>query len=550
MIARASAIRRALACVLLGTLVACSRAAGPAGGPGGHNAWTHPGILRMVDLEEPDNLDPIVGNSQIDSDLAELWGGKLFDWNDRNELVPELATVVPTLANGGISKDGLTYVYHLRPGVLWQDGQKFTADDVVFTWHAVTNKKNNVGSTVGYDLIRAIDVRDPFTIAVHIRHPFAPFVSAFFAPSGTPYPVLPKHLLAQYDNINRVAFNSAPVGTGPFILQHWQRGSKLVFKANPHYWRGPPKLKEFWYTPIPDENTVVTQLRSHDADIDYNLSSSAFASAQDIPGYASHLTPFTQYGQLALNTKSPLLADVAVRRALWYGLDVKRLIDTITHGVNTVGYTDQPSFLWAYNPNTAHYDYDPAKARALLDAEGWKVGPDGIRSKGGQRLSLTLAGITGSATGNAVNVQTQNQWREIGVEGIVKLYTTAKFFSSYGEGGILQTGKFDVGFYSWINGVDPDDSTLFMCDQIPPNGQNVYHYCNPELDAQERVALSSSDQAVRKKAYDRIQFLLARDVPLIITWYNRRVSVVNTDLRNWKPAHAVSSFWNSYEWSI
>ena len=552
---KASALNgRVRALALAAAFVACNAGCthtGAAGGTaGGGNPWTRHGVLRLVNLQEPDTLNPLVGSEQIDNDLADIWGGKFFEWSDKNALVPDLVTDVPTLANGDISKDGLTYVYHLRPGVLWQDGVKFTAADVVFSWHAVMNKKNNVPSTAGFDLVRSIDVRDPQTIAVHLLRPFSPFVSTFFGPSGTPYPVLPQHLLATYDDLNTVPFNSQPIGTGPFTVERWQRGSRIVFKANPRYWRGRPKLDEIWYTPVPDENTVVTLLKSHGADLDYNLSTAAYASAHDISGYTAVLTPFTQFGQLALNTQSPALSDVRVRKALWFGTDVNRLIATISHGVNVPGYTDQPSFGWAYNPNVAHYAFDPARASALLARAGWVVGADGIRTKNGKRLSLVVAGVTGSATGNAVNVQIQNQWRAIGIDVDIKTYTSSLFFASYGAGGIVQRSKFDVAFFSWVGGVDPDDSTLFMCDQMPPNGQNVYRYCNHDVDAQERIALASSDRTVRKGAYDKIQFALANDVPAIIPWYNRRISIRNDDLKGWSPAHAVSSFWNSYDWSI
>jgi peptide/nickel transport system substrate-binding protein len=506
--------------------------------------------LRIVNISEPDSLDPVVGNFQIDSDLAQLWGGMLFNWSDRDEFVPELATAVPTTANGGISRDGTTIVYHLRPGVTWQDGAPFTAADVIWTWRAVMNPKNNVPSTVGYDLIRSIDAPDAHTIVVHLRRPFAPFIATFFAPSSNPYPVLPKHLLARYADINQVPFNSQPVGTGPFTMEKWQRGSKIVFRANPHYWRGRPKLDEIWYTPVPDENTTVTLLKTHEADVEYNAASKNYPQLAHVDGFRTILTPFTQYGQLALNLRTPALADVRVRRALWLALDVPELITDVTHGVDTLGHTDQPEFLWAYNPRATHYAYAPAKARALLDAAGWHVGRDGIRTKNGVRLSLVLAGIAGSADGNAVNVLVQRAWHDAGVELIPKLYTSSLFFESFGAGGVVQTGKFDVAFFSWLNGPDPDDSVNWMCDQFPPRGQNVYHYCNPELDRQERIALTSYDRPTRKRAYDEIQRLLADDVPAIIPLYHRRISVVSEALRNYRPAHAVSSFWNCYEWEI
>jgi peptide/nickel transport system substrate-binding protein len=199
------------------------------------NWWTRHGLLRIANLAEPDSLNPVVGNEQIDAELAMLWGGFLFNYNDRNEFVPELATELPSLQNGGVSKDGLAVTYHLRRGVTWQDGAPFDARDVVFTYRAIVDGRNNVPSTVGYELIRRLEVIDLHTIRVHLKHPWAPFVATFFNQSSQPYPLLPAHLLSKYPAINQVPFNAQPVGTGPFSVRRWQRGSKIVFEANPHY---------------------------------------------------------------------------------------------------------------------------------------------------------------------------------------------------------------------------------------------------------------------------------------------------------------------------
>ncbi len=537
----------------LGTLAGCSRVGTTASGGGANgrvNAWTRPGVLRIVNLVEPDTLNPLLGNSQIDSDLANFWGGMLLNWSDKNEFVPELATEVPTLANGGISADGKTIVYHLRPGVLWHDGKPFTANDVVFTWHAVLNKSNNVTSTVGYDIVSGIDVRDPHTIAVHLKSAWAPFVASFFAPSATPYPILPEHLLAGYADINRVPFNSQPVGTGPFIVERWHRGSRIVFRANPKYWRGVPKLRTITYEAIPNENTVETLLQTHEADLDYNSPSTKISQSRAIAGYRTTLTAFTQFGQLALNERTPALADVRVRKALWYALDIPAIIRDVTHGVDVPGHTDQPTFSWAYNPDIPRYPFDAARAGALLDAAGWKRGSDGIRVKNGARLTLTVAGISGSAVGDAVDALAQRNWHDAGIDLQLKNFTSSLAFASFGEGGILQTGKFDIAFFSWLNGTDPDDSVQYMCDQFPPHGQNIGHFCNREFDRQERIALGSNDRAVRKRAYDAAQRIWADEVPAVIPWFVRRISVANADLKNYRPAHAVTSFWNPYDWTI
>jgi peptide/nickel transport system substrate-binding protein len=542
----------AVACTI--AFAACSgradtTAPGTSSGTSRHS-WTRPGVLRFATLGDPDTLNPLIGQFQVDVDISMFWAGYLFNYSDRNELVPELATEVPTLANGGIAKDGRTITYHLRRGVQWQDGSPFSADDVVFSWHAVMNPNTNVQTRTGYDQVRAIDEPDAYTVVIHLARPFAPFVNTFLTMSATPYPVLPKHLLAKYHDLNQIPYNSKPVGTGPFIVQEWHRGDTIRMVANPHYWRGAPKLSEVDYRSIPDENTLTTSVRTHELDLWYNASSTNYPVASKIDGTRAMLTPFTSYSLLGFNVKRPAMSDVAVRRALAYAADRKRMIETVTYGVQLLGEGDQPAFSWAHDPNLQRIPFDPDKARTVLDAAGWKTGPDGVRSKGGRRLHLEIATTTGSALGNRVAVLLQSAWRGVGIEAEVKSYTASLMFANFSSGGIVQGGKFDVDFFAWINGTDPDDTTNFMCDQIPPGGNNVFRFCNAELDAQERIAMTSFDRDVRKKAYARIQQILADQVPMLTMWFARRFDVANDDLQNYKPAHGVTTFWNTWEYSI
>ena len=514
------------------------------------NPWTIPGVLRLTSVSNPDNLNPLLGEFQVDSDLSMFWAGYLFNWSDQNQWVPELATEVPTTKNGGISKDGLTITYHLRKGVKWQDGAPFTADDVVFTWQAVMNPRNNVQTRTGYDLITGIDKLDDYTIAIHLKKRWAPFVNTFFTMSGGPYCILPKHLLAQYPDINHVPYNLKPIGTGPFIVQQWQNGIGLRMTANPDYWRGPPKLKEVDYYVIPDETTILTQLRTHEKDMEYYAPAAQAPQFGLISGVHAYKTPFTQYSRIALNLRNPILSDVRVRKALAYAINKPELIDKVTHGVDMSGDSDQPPFLWAHASGLNPYNYNPALAAQLLDQAGWKLGPDGYRYKDGHRLALGISGVAGAAVTQAVELVVQGYWRAVGIEGDIKNYQSNLFFSSYATGGIINTGKYDTEFSSWVNGVDPDDSTGYMCNQFPPNGQNTHFFCNKDLDAAENVALSEYDQGKRKLAYDKIQHIMNQQLPVIVIWYVRRLDVANNDLKNYKPAHAVTTFWNTWEWQI
>ncbi|MDQ6780351.1 MAG: peptide ABC transporter substrate-binding protein [Candidatus Eremiobacteraeota bacterium] len=529
----------------------CSKVGTSTGlGTSGHNSWTIPGHLRIAGVSEPDNMNPVVGNQQIEIDLSMFWGGYLFNWNDQDQFVPELATEVPDTKDGDISPDGLAITYHLRKGVQWQDGAPFSADDVIYTWQQIMNKRNNVGSRTGYELINRIEKKDDYTIIVHLRERYAPFVNSFFTMASTAYPILPKHLLSQYADINRAAYNQKPVGTGPFIVKEYVKGTIIRMVANPHYWRGAPKLAEVDYKIIPDETTILTQLRTHEADMEFNAPASQTPSFAQIQGVKTYLTPFTHYRQIALNVTNPILSDVRVRQALAYGIDQGELINTVSHGIDMKGDSDQPPFLWAHADGLQQYPHDPQKAAALLDAAGWRMGSDGFRHKGGQRLALGMSGVTGAAETRNLEEVVQNEWQRIGVQGVVKNYQSGLFLATYGAGGILQTGKYDTAFYSWINGIDPDDATLFMCNQFPPDGQNSYHFCNHELDAAEHIALTEYDQAKRKAAYAKIQQVLTQQEPLIVVWYVRRQDIVNADLKNYKPAHAVSTFWNTWEWQL
>jgi peptide/nickel transport system substrate-binding protein len=533
-------------------LCSCSKVeTASSGGPGGQrNFWTRPGVLRIADLGEPDTLNPVVGTSQTDVDLSLFWAGYLFNYDDKGEFVPELATALPTEANGGISQDGLTFTYHLRPGVAWQDGKPFTADDVIFTWHAIMNPKNNVGSRLGYELIARIDKPDDHTAVVHLKRRWAPFSATFLTMSGTPYPVLPAHLLASLPDINRAAYNAQPVGTGPFIVDRWQRGSRIVFRANPHYWRGAPKLTRVEYDPTPSENTVVAELRSHEADMEYNGSAALYPQYQNIPGTKLILTPFNQFGIIAFNMSTPVLGDLAVRQALKYATDTEYIRVQLGHGIPIEAYSVQPEFSWAYDPGVMRFPFDLAKARQLLDAAGWKPGADGVRVKAGRRLSLVYANVAGSARGTQIGTFLQSIWRSVGVDLQFKNYPASIYLATYGEGGIVQTGKFDVATFSWVGGTDPDDATLFMCNQFPPAGQNSWRFCEKAVDEAETTALSTYDRAIRKKAYGVVQQQVAEKVPLIVSGFTQRIQVVNSDLKNYRPAHAVTTFWNTWEWEI
>ena len=508
------------------------------------------GVLRIVGAGSIDSLDPELSSIQSAVDVGMLWGAWLFLVNARGDLEPELATEIPTPANGGISTDGRTITYHLRTGVSWHDGAPFTAHDVIFSWHAIMNPNNNIISRSGWEDIADMAAPDPHTVVVHLKQAYAPAIAAYFGPGPTPMSILPAHLLEKLHDINHAAFNTKPVGTGPFVIQSFDPSSGVVMTANPNYWRGAPHLREIDYLIVPDANTRAVMMKTGEADLYYDPPSSLASDLSTIPGVHVLNTTFAEYWYLEFNTTHPPLDDVRVRRALSMGVDRDYIVRTVMRGEAIPAEGDQLPGTWAFDPNVHAAKFDPRGAASLLDSAGWRLGTDGVRRKNGKALALVF--VYSSGRGDSVRLAPvfQNMMKQIGVEIEVKPYPTSLMEAAKQAGGILKNGKFDIAHDGWIGGVDPDDETMWGCDQIPPAGYNTRFYCDPRIDTQERIGMANFDRRTRAAAYSRINALLAEDAPLEFLYWTKRLDAARDTLHGYKPAPAVTEFWNSWEWSI
>ena len=539
---------------LISVLAACSRTSSTSNGsaspnqPG--NAHTQAGVLRIAIQQDVKNLNPLLNSNTTDGMIAFLMFEPLLHADDKGNPVPMLATEVPTLQNGGISKDGLTITYHMRKDAKWTDGVPVTSKDVKWSWQAIMNPNNNIVSRHGYDYIGTVDTPDDYTVVVHLKQKFAPFVNTFFSDSDQPFPVAPAHVLSKYPNINQIPFTSAPtVSDGPFKFVKWAHGDHIELAANPTFYLGAPKLQKIIIKIIPDESTTVNLLRTHDVDWMFEASIQNYHAVKDIPGTKLYWVDVNGYEDVQLNLAHPLLKDARVRQAVAYALDKQRLIDTLTFGQERMAVEDQPHFMWTFDPNIKQYPHDVAKARQLLQQAGYTPGADGIMQKGGQRLSLVLVYNTSNVTRREASIEIQEMLKEAGINVMVKTYPGNVLFAPAGEGGVLQLGNFDLSLAGWFSGIDPDDSSQFGCKNFPPGGYNYSRYCSSDMEKAQQLALEHYDRAARKGDYFKIQELLARDVPEIFFWDLRQMHVISTDFKGFDP-NPVTESWNAWQWSI
>jgi peptide/nickel transport system substrate-binding protein len=534
------------ACTKVGDTVATSGSGG-ASGPSG----PHPDRLVMSSASDPKNLNPALASASPVLELSAFLYSYTVVYDDHAKPVPDAVTEIPTTENGGVSKDGLTITYKLRHGMKWHDGQEVTCKDMRFTWQVMMNPKNNVNTTEGWKEIKDVDCGDPYVAVVHLKHVYAPFLQQLWSLNGNG-PILPEHLLGKLNDdkgsLNTAPYNSAPVGSGPYKFVSWERGNQVRFEVNPDYYLGKPKINEIVYKIIPDQNTLATQLQTHELDFAWNLAAASYDRVKAIPGDTMVNPVIYTFDHIDFNLRRPMFADVRVRRALTYAIDRKSLLEKIRHGLGELSDTflDPTLYPDAQAPDVMKYPYDPAKAKALLDEAGWTVGPDGIRVKNGQRLSFQLSTQTESTGGQLIQQQVQRFWHEVGADAVVKNYPTPIFFDNTANG-VLQGGKYDTAIFAWVGAADMDQSAIYSAHNFAPHGQNALFWDNAAATKAMDDANETVDAKRRIADYAVVQREFAKDDPSIILWFRKDIEVYTSALKDFTPTPVITTpFW--YTW--
>jgi peptide/nickel transport system substrate-binding protein len=530
-------LKRLLAIAIgLGVLAAgCTKVGG--GGQGGRaNSFTVPHVLRFTTTGDINTINPHLGQFTPIGMMGSLAMAWLIKWDQHNEPVPELATVVPTKANGGVSKDGLTITYHLRKGVKWSDGAPFSADDVAFSISAVLNPANNEVGRSGWDQIAKVDEPDKYTVVIHLRKPYSPFVETFFSTAGANPCILPKHILGGLPNINNAPYNSKPVGIGPFKFDRWDRAQRVVLVANPLYFRGRPKLDKIIFEIIPDRNTALAQLEAKEIDMWYQVPGAFFVKTKDLSAYSYLRTPSYYFNHIDFNVSRPKVADPVVRQAIRLATDRATIREKIGRGVGILQEEPAPNVAPYYDPTIKMVPFDIAQANALLDKAGWVRGPDGIRSKNGVKLNLDLATASGAAdTDNQIELL-RSWWQQIGVSLSIRHYPTQLLFAPLEQGGIVYSkDKWDVVLFAWGVGAVGDFSSLYSCRLMPPAGQNDIRWCNKTAQAAMDKLYADYEQPARNQDDSIVMHQLIADAPTIVTLMREDITEYNSDLKNFHP---------------
>ncbi|UCG52195.1 MAG: peptide ABC transporter substrate-binding protein [Candidatus Latescibacterota bacterium] len=502
--------------------------------------------------QEPEKLSEILSATAINNLVCNLIFSKFVKYDDQLRLVPDIIETIPTVQNGGISEDYLTYTYKLRQDARWHDGKPVTAEDVKFTFGVIMDPRVNVESREGWDAVGSVETPDSKTVVFRLKHTFPDFVSETFFDES----VLPKHLLSGEtgEKFNTSPFHREPVGSGPFKFKEWVPGSHLtVTRSNTYYGDG-PYLDEVVFKFIPSENTLLVQLKTGEIDLYDNADVSFLDQLKTIPGVAVHMTPTMMYEHLDLNMENEILRDRRVRQALSLATDKEAIAKIVYNGLVHVAPLDEyPSSKYYNSDVAAALEFNQLRARQLLRDAGWvDEDGDGILEKNGRDLTLTICTTAGRINREQTELVLKNQYREVGIDLKIKNYNSTVLYGSYEENGILKRGEFDLALYAWLSSPEPaTKEDLYSSRTVPPNGQNHSRIQHAELT--ELLALGSNeiDEERRIRIYHDIAEILVEEVPVIPLFWYTAVDACTGRLKNYRPNPTQSAdTWNANTWYL
>jgi len=466
------------------------------------------GTLTVGIYYDVDTLNVYVTAALGDIEAAVVEG--LVAPDEHAHYVPVLATAVPTLANGGIelTRQGaaMRVTYHLRPGVLWQDGVPLTSADVKFTWEAVRDPHFLAESKDGSEEVESIDTPDAATVVVNYRSVSPAFASTLFT-----FGILPKHLLAGKD-LNHDPYNDKPLGTGPFMVSEFRRGQYVVLERNPRYWGRDaagaplPYLDRIIFTIIPNSNTLGTLIRAGEVLFAPRIPVMLAKQLRGTAGIDLVSGPSLSWSYLDFGLRRvPALRDPRVRRAIAQAINRSALVKAAGGYPRPIYSTVLPVFEDLYDPapDAAVPDYDPAAANAALDAAGFGRGADGMRTRDGRPFELGITTQSGDIDGEIAEQILIAELKAIGIAA----YADNKSGIAYREA--RYKGAFDLQYGRITTAADPVYS-MFYGTHGPLNGRG---YTSAAMDAALARMETSLLPSERRTASAEMQRIFARDLP-------------------------------------
>jgi len=486
-------------------------------------------------IGDASTLIPLLATDTSSHAVAGLVYNGLVKYDKDLKIVGDLAQTFD------IAPDGLTITFHLRRGVKWHDGVPFTARDVLYTYRVTIDPKTPTAYAEDFKQVKSITAPDDYTVQVVYGAPFAPALASW----GNN--ILPAHLLEGKD-ITKSPLARAPVGTGPYRFKEWVAGQKIVLESNHDYFEGRPWIDRYIYRIIPDTSTMYMELKAGALDL-MGLTPVQYARQTTGTAFTSRFNkyryPSSSYVYLGYNLRHPLFKDKRIRQALTAAIDKDELIHGVLFGMGQKAVGPIAPGRWAYNPNVKDIAYDPKHAAELLAQAGWREkNSDGILVKDGKPFSFTILTNQGNQQRLLTAQIIQQRLRYVGIDVKIRIVEWATFLKEF-----VDKGNFEAVMLGWTTSPDPDMYDVWHSSKTNPGELNFIGYKNPEVDRLLVEGRSTFDLEKRKKAYFRIQEIMADEQPYTFLYVPDALPVVSARIRGVKPA-PIGIGYNQIQWYV
>jgi peptide/nickel transport system substrate-binding protein len=467
-----------------------------------------PGYFVVGIESHPLQLDPRYATDANSVRVGNLIYNSLLRADDRSQLRPELAESWRML-------DDRTYLFELRKGIKFHNGQPLTAADVKFTYESILDPNNRSPKRGLLKSLQSIEPTGPYELRFKLAAPHAPFVEQFTLG------VVPAN------SASVSATTRPPLGSGPFALEAMESGEKIILKVNPDYWEGKSQLPGLVFKSVPD--AMVRALEFKKGNIDFMQND---LEPDVLPWLKRHTDADieahqgTTFQYIGINLTHPILKHAKVRQALAHAIDRDRVIRHLLKDTATAANSLLSPLNWAYTASAQGWPYDPQRAKRLLDAAGFPD-PDGDGPSPRFRLSFKTSNID---LRRRIAEALKEQLQQVGVELEIRSYEWGTFFSD------VKKGNFHLYSLAWVGVMDPDIFfQIFHSESAPPKGDNRGRYSNREVDRLLEQGRMTSDAATRKLIYRRVQEILAEDLPYVPLWWWKNVVVKKPSIQGFVP---------------
>jgi len=483
-----------------------------------------------------DSLNPFLG---VEANSYEMWA-LMYDYLV-NYSMKDMSPAPGLAKSWDTSADGKTWTFHLRDGVKWSDGQDLTSKDVAFTYNRVLTGEIEATNWSSYlNNVSKVTAPDPQTLVLTLKQPNAVLPLL-------PIPIVPEHIWKSVSEKEMKSFANEPkpgqpiVGSGPFrLVSGTAGGSTFKFVKNPDYWNGTPHVDQVVYRVYKSKDPAVQALIKGEVDFVEDINPLQVKALQGKKGITAHngISPLFEeigFNTGAVDTKTnkpigdgnPALRDPKFRHALGYAVDLDRIVESAYQGAAEPGMTIVPSAYsgWHWEPEGgAKFSFDTDKAGKLLDEAGYKKGADGKRTMPDGKPIGTLRLFARSDQKPSVDTMNffQEWLGELGIDAQVTPMDTNRL------GEVILEGNYDAFQWDWFVEPDPDGILAdFTCDQR--GGLSDSWYCKKAYDALYKQQNREVDHAKRVEIVKRMQQMLYKDSPYIVTAYTTTGEAVRSD---------------------